>query len=66
MTTRTVAYKVSEEDLVLAWRIAELVRAGYDFDTADLLAKRTYVDLHAATDLVGRGCPPQTAARILL
>ena len=43
-----------------------LVRAGYDFGTADLLTKRTDVDLHAATRLLRRGCPPETATRILL
>ncbi len=66
MTTDTITHKVSEEELVLAWRIEELVRAGYEFETADALAKRTYVDLHEATRLVRLGCPPETAARILL
>jgi hypothetical protein len=66
MTTRTITYGVTEEELVLAWRVEELIRAGYDLNTANALAKRSYVDLHEATGLVRRGCPPRTAARILL
>ena len=55
-----------EEQLVTGWRLEELRRAGYDERSALLLALRGEVDLHVATDLVRRGCPPATALRILL
>lgn len=55
-----------EDALVIAWRYDELVRAGYAADAAVALAPRRDVDLHVALDLVGRGCPPSTAFRILV
>lgn len=59
--------RVREDDgEVLAWRAEELVRAGYDGDNALMLALERRVDLHAAVDLLRRGCPPQLAVRILL
>lgn len=59
--------RVQEDDgEVLAWRAEELVRAGYDGDNALMLALERRVDLHAAVDLLRRGCPPQLAIRILL
>jgi hypothetical protein len=51
---------------VLRWRIAQLVRAGYDSDDATKLAAHPDVDLHEALELVQNGCPPRIAARILL
>jgi hypothetical protein len=51
---------------VLTWRFGQLARAGFEPETATVLAARFDVDLHEALDLVGRGCPPETAARILL
>jgi hypothetical protein len=48
------------------WRSRELERAGYDPDTAHILAQRIDIDLHAAVALVKRGCPPDLAADILL
>jgi hypothetical protein len=56
----------TEDDRVLAWRLHELRRAGYAERLAHRLALRRQVDLHLAVDLLGRGCPPETAARILL
>jgi hypothetical protein len=56
----------TEEERVLRWRLEQLDRAGYDAGTALLVASQHDVDLHAATDLVRRGCPPATALRILL
>jgi hypothetical protein len=56
----------SEVERVTWWRAEELVRAGYDPDAAFELAAQRDVDLHAALDLVARGCPPPLAARILL
>ena len=54
------------EEAVVRWRLAQLLRAGYDRADAERLALRTEVDLHFAINLVGRGCPPLIAQRILL
>jgi hypothetical protein len=56
----------AEAELILRWRFDELVRAGYDVDSALLLASHVEVDLHHAAALLGRGCPQATALRILL
>jgi hypothetical protein len=56
----------TEEERVLRWRHEELRRAGYPDRLALKLALRRNVDLHRAVDLLRRGCPPETAARILL
>jgi hypothetical protein len=55
-----------EVETVLRWRFEELVRVGYDAGEAMILASHVEVDLHAATDLVARGCTTATAMRILL
>ena len=55
-----------EAETVLRWRFEALVRAGYDAGEAMILASHVEVDLHAATDLVGRGCATATAMQILL
>ena len=59
-------YIETETERVERWRTDELIRVGFDPDTAVLLAIEPAVDLHTAIDLVGRGCPPELAARILL
>jgi hypothetical protein len=51
---------------VLGWRIEQLLAAGFDSDAAFVLALDRDVDLHEATKLVARGCPPATAVRILI
>jgi hypothetical protein len=51
---------------VLSWRADTLLRAGFASYGALDLALAEHVDLHAAVRLVVRGCPPQTALRILL
>ena len=51
---------------VLGWRIEQLIAVGFDSDAALVLALDRNVDLHEATELVRRGCPPQTAFRILI
>lgn len=48
------------------WRLKELERAGYDADSASLIAAEFQVDLHRACRLLERGCPVDTARRILL
>jgi hypothetical protein len=55
-----------EAETVLRWRFEELVRVGYDAGEAMILASHVEVDLHRATDLIARGCPTETAMRILL
>lgn len=56
----------TEEERVISWRRDELARAGYEQRLALKLALRKHVDLHLAIDLLRRGCPPETALRILL
>ena len=51
---------------VLRWRFEELRRAGFDTEDALIVAADNKIDLHLATKLLRRGCPPQTALRILL
>jgi hypothetical protein len=51
---------------VLGWRIEQLIAVGFDSDAAFVLALDRSVDLHEAAELVRRGCPPQTAFRILV
>jgi hypothetical protein len=54
-----------EEDIVFQWRLEQLENAGYDQCSAIELAGRHDVDLHLALELRSRGCPAETAARIL-
>jgi hypothetical protein len=56
----------TESERIERWRAAELERAGYGADDAVELASRNYVDLHLAVELLERGCPTETALRILL
>jgi hypothetical protein len=55
----------SEQELVETWRAQELERGGYDTDAAAELARRSDVDLHAAVELLRKGCPPEVALQIL-
>ena len=52
-----------DTDLV-AWRRRQLVRAGFDEESARSLASSS-VDLHATIQLVESGCRPDLAARIM-
>ena len=56
----------NEAEEILRWRFSELLRVGYDTDAAMVVASHVEVDLHQATGLVLRGCPPNTALRIVL
>ncbi|HET6683247.1 MAG TPA: hypothetical protein VFG75_06080 [Gaiella sp.] len=58
--------RIDEAAEVLAWRFDALCRSGFDLDAAAVLAANVEVDLHEAIELVGRGCPPELAARILV
>ena len=55
-----------EERRVVMWRAEELERAGYPKPAAGVLAVRKDVDLHLAVALLRKGCPHETALRILL
>lgn len=50
---------------VRAWRLCRLLDAGFPFEVAEAVASDPRFDLHALLELVDRGCPPQTAVRIL-
>jgi hypothetical protein len=56
----------TEEDRILTWRREELERAGYGEQVAQMLSELRYVDLHVATHLLRRGCPAETALKILV
>ena len=56
----------TENERVLRWRLQELRRAGFGFQDSVMLALSQDVDLHLATDLLARGCPVDTALRILV
>jgi hypothetical protein len=59
-------YQETESERIQRWRAHELERAGYSSHEAAELAGRLDVDLHLAVELLERGCPPETALRILL
>jgi hypothetical protein len=56
----------TEAERIERWRAEGLERAGYEPVHAAELAARNDVDLHLAVDLLERGCPLETALRILL
>ena len=56
----------TEAERIERWRAEELERAGYGAAEAAELAARHDVDLHLAVELLERGCPIDTALRILL
>lgn len=58
--------EVDHADAVMRWRFEELLRAGYDAGSALIVAGHLEVDLHAAADLVERGCPAPLAVQILV
>jgi hypothetical protein len=56
----------SENAKIEAWRLKELIDAGYPMSLAELIAVRPSIDLHKAIELVKNGCAPELAAEILL
>ena len=65
MSPANVVEKESElAAQVEAWRLHVLLQAGYPLRVAERLAK-SGADLHQAVDMLGRGCTPHVAARIL-
>ena len=57
---------VSEADRIEQWRHEGLERAGYDPESALVLAASHDVDLHKAVGLLERGCSVELALQILL
>jgi hypothetical protein len=57
---------VTEIDRIEQWRHEELERAGYDPESALVLAASHDVDLHAAVGLLQQGCSVDLALQILL
>jgi len=55
-----------ELDRVERWRVFSLERAGYDSESAAVLAASPEVDLHRAVSLLERGCSVELALQILL
>jgi hypothetical protein len=56
----------SEIERIERWRHEELERAGYDPESALVLAASHDVDLHEAVGLLERGCSVDLALQILL
>ena len=56
----------SEIERIERWRHEELERAGYDPESAVVLAASHDVDLHDAVELLKRGCSVDLALQILL
>jgi hypothetical protein len=56
----------SEIERIQRWRHEELERAGYDAESALVLAASHDVDLHDAVELLKRGCTVDLALQILL
>ena len=57
---------ISEIDRIESWRHEELERAGYDPESVLVIAASHDVDLHAAVNLLRRGCTVELALQILL
>ena len=55
-----------EVERVELWRLDSLERAGYDTESAAVLAASPEVDLHLAVSLLERGCSVDLALQILL
>ena len=66
MTTAETPVRLTEQEIVEAWRAEELERAGFPAELAAELAMRVDVDLHRAAELLVKGCSPELAAQILL
>lgn len=66
MSAANVTEPFLEVELVEQWRLDSLERAGYDPESAAVLAASPEVDLHLAVSLLKRGCPAELALQILL
>lgn len=56
----------SEAERVLDWRFDALEAGGYNPVAALALANSPEIDLHVAVGLLAKGCPQDTALKILL
>ena len=56
----------TEAERVERWRAEELIRAGYDPDSAAKLSTRLDIDIRLAAQMLEQGCPPELALQILL
>jgi hypothetical protein len=50
---------------VVRWRREQLAHSGFPLPLAAKIAKDARYDLHVLIELVGRGCQPELAVRIL-
>jgi hypothetical protein len=66
MSTTHITEEHLELDRVEQWRLFTLERAGYDAESAALLATSLEVDLHRAVSLLEQGCTVELALQILL
>jgi hypothetical protein len=65
-TAELQVVRETELDRVESWRTEELIRAGYNPTDAIALAARHDIDLHAAVELLDKGCPIELAIDILI
>lgn len=66
MSTAHVTLPEPEIEIVEQWRLVSLERAGYDAESAAVLAASHEIDLHRAVELLHHGCPVELALQILL
>jgi hypothetical protein len=66
MTTANLTHPEVEIEQIERWRLESLARAGYDAESAAVIAASHDVDLHLAVQLLQRGCPLDVALQILL
>ena len=66
MSAANVTEPLLEIELVEQWRLDSLERAGYDAESAAVLAASPEVDLHRAVSLLQQGCSVELALQILL
>jgi hypothetical protein len=65
-TVETLPAPVRDEPAgVVRWRVDRLLAAGYDGESALVIALDRDVDLHDAVGLLERGCPVELALQIL-
>ena len=56
--------QLDDELAIIRWRTQRLLRIGYELREAARLAL-SRIDIHELEQLVGRGCPLETAVRIV-
>jgi hypothetical protein len=63
---KIAATRSGSRESIELWRYERLAAAGYQPDTAMLLAGHCDIDLHRAVQIAARGCPEPLALGILL